>query len=94
MYDLRKQGVDFHKVLALSVKWPVYAFRLLRRGRFETIAQLRRDGHHLDLMFNPKGPRMMRSDSNPDFFKGKGGACVVIVVDSLVNLHRRKNHPL
>ncbi|KAH9261212.1 hypothetical protein BASA81_000916 [Batrachochytrium salamandrivorans] len=69
MYDFRKQGVDYPKVALLFLKWPVYAFRLLRRGRFETIAELRADAYKLDGVFNPR-TRMERYESDPDFVVG------------------------
>lgn len=72
MYDFRKQGVDYQKVGLLFAKWPIYAFRLLRRGRFETIAELRRDAYQLNRLVNGNtdSSRSLRSNSSPDFLLG------------------------
>ena len=65
---LVRQGIDFRRVGLLLLKWPLYAFKLLRKGRFATIAALRSDGYYLKTAMD-SSRRLTRSDSD-NFIKG------------------------
>jgi hypothetical protein len=56
-FAFRRQPVDLSRVAVLLFKWPMIAFRFLRRGRFAAIAELRRDsakllGRHEESLMN------------------------------------------
>jgi len=63
-YDIRRDGIDFERLHLLLLKWPIYTFKFLRRGRFASIHELRRDAEimarrqhqqsdHSERMVNP-----------------------------------------
>lgn len=55
------------RMFLILMKWPIYMFKLLRRGRFATIAELRKDSYYIKQATQSR--TLSRSDSRRDLKK-------------------------